>query len=116
MTRRLPHILAIVLACATLLAGVPLIAAAAPPDPQAGPSFAPLPFDPEGLSEARGETVEEEREKEQESGDAEIDLLPGPWDDAVLDMRRGGLVTLDSYQAATGSFAWGHSIRGPPVS
>jgi len=112
MERRLTLLLALVLACSTVLAGVPLIAA---PDPHSGPCAAPLPFDPEALSEARSETVEEEREEKQESGDSDIDLFTGPWSDAVLDMRRGGLLTLDFSQAATGSFAWGHSIRGPPV-
>jgi hypothetical protein len=115
MHRRLSFLLAVFLACSTVLAGVPLITASAASDPHAGPCVAPLPFDPEALSEARGETVEEEREEKQESGDSDIDLFTGPWSDAVLDMRRGGLLTLDSSQAATGSFAWGHSIRGPPV-
>lgn len=115
MERRLPLLLAIVLACATVLAGVPLITASAASDPQSGPCVAPVPVDPEGLSEARGETVEEEREEKQENAGSEIDLFTGSWGDAVLDMRRGGLVTLESCQAATGSFAWGHSIRGPPL-
>ena len=115
MTRRLPHMLAIVLACSTVLAGVPLIADAVPPDPYAGPCVAPEPVDPEGLSESRGENLEEEREEEQESPVSEIVLSVGRWADAVLDVRRVGLVTLDSLQAATGSFAWGRSIRGPPA-
>lgn len=116
MMSRLPHVLAIVLACSTVLAGVLLITGAALPDPQAGICLAPEPIDPEGLSESRGENVEEEREEEQESGDAELDLFIGRCCDAVLGMRRVGLVTLHSFQAATGSFAWGRSIRGPPVA
>lgn len=116
MIRRLTCLLAIVLACLTVLAGVPPIAGAAPRDSQAGPCLVPEPVDPEGLSESRGENVEEEREEEQESGDAELDLFVGRWGDAVLDTRRAGLLTLHSFQAATGSFEWGRSIRGPPVA
>lgn len=116
MMSRLPLVLAIVLACSTVLAGVPPIAGSAPRDSQAGPCLAPEPVDPERLSEFRGENVEEEREEEQESGDAELDLFVGRWGDAVLDTRRAGLLTLHSFQAATGSFEWGRSIRGPPVA
>lgn len=114
MNRRLPLVLAIVLACSTVLAGVPTIVGSAPPGSQTGPCLAPQPVDPERLSEFRGENVEEEREEEQRSGDAELDLFVGRRGDAVLDMRRAGLVTLHSFQAATGSFEWGRSIRGPP--
>lgn len=116
MIRRLPHVLAIVLACSTVLAGVPPIVGSAPRDSQAGPCLAPEPVDPERLSESRGETVEEEREEEQRSGDAELDLFFGRCGDTDLDMRRVGLVTPHSFQAATGSFEWGRSIRGPPVA
>jgi hypothetical protein len=114
MNRRLPLVLAIVLACSTVLAGVPSIAGSAPRDSQAGPCLAPEPVDVERLSELRGENVEEEREEEQRSGDAELDLFVGRRGDAVLDMRRVGLVAHHSFQAATGSFEWGRSIRGPP--
>lgn len=114
MERRLTLLLALVLACSTVLAGVPLITAAAAPDPQSGPCVAPLPFDPEGLSEARGETVEEEREEE--GADAELDLFTRPLVAVVVDLRESGLTALDSLSAAAGSSTPAWPIRGPPAS
>jgi hypothetical protein len=84
MVRRLPLILAIALACSTLLAGVPRIAAAA--DPHAGPAISPLSFDPESVSDSRGEATETEREEE-EAADAELDLFTRPRVAVVLDTR-----------------------------
>lgn len=113
MERRLPHILAILLACSTVLAGVPLIAACAPSDPHAGPCVAPVPCDPEEISESRVEASEEEREEE--GGDSEIELFSRPLVAVVLDMRRTGRTAHDSLQAAAGLLNAARFIRGPPA-
>jgi hypothetical protein len=114
MAFRLPHILAILLACATGVAGVPLIAASAPSDPQAGPYVAPVPCDPEGISESRVEAGEEER-GEEEDGDSEIEVFSQPLVAVVLDMRRTGRTAHDFLQAAAGSLNAARFIRGPPA-
>jgi hypothetical protein len=112
MARRLPLILSIALAGSTVLAGVPRIAAAA--DPHTGPVITPLPFDPESVSESRGETTETEREEE-ESADAELDLFTRPRIAVLLDMRCTGRTAPDSPRTAAGSCDSACFIRGPPV-
>lgn len=112
MMRRLPLILAIALACSTVLAGVPRIAAAT--DPQAGPVIAPLPFDPERVSESPGEATEKEREQE-EAADAELDLFMRPRVAVLLDMRCTGRTVPDLPRATTGSCDSARFIRGPPA-
>ena len=112
MARRLSLILAIALACSTVLAGVPLIAAAA--NLYTGPAIAPLPFDPESVSESRGEVTETEREEE-ESADAELDLFTRPRIAVLLDMRCTGRTAPDSSRATAGSCDSARFIRGPPA-
>jgi hypothetical protein len=112
MVRRLPLTLAIALACSTVLAGVPRIAAAS--DPQTGPVILPLPFDPERVSESRGEATEKEREEE-ESADAELDLFTRPRIAVLLDMRCTGRTAPDSSRATAGSCDSARFIRGPPA-
>lgn len=109
--RPMPLILAIILACSTVLAGVPLIATAT--DPQAGPVISPLQFDTEDVSESRCEASEEEREAE--GVDAALDLFARPRVAVGLDMHRAGRTALDSPRASTGSCDSARCIRGPPV-
>lgn len=112
MARRLPLILAIALACSTVLAGVPRIAAAA--NLHTGPAIAPLPFDPESVSESRSEVTETEREEE-EAADAELDLFTRPRITVVLDIRCAGRTVLDLPRSTTGSCDSARFIRGPPA-
>lgn len=112
MTRPLPLILTIALACSTVLAGVPRIAVAA--DSHTGPAITPLPFDPEKASESRGEATEKEREQE-EAADAELDLFTRPRVAVVLDMRCTGRTVSDVPRSTTGSWNSARFIRGPPA-
>lgn len=115
MIRRSPHVLAIVLACSTVLAGVPPIAGSPSPDPQAGTCLASEPVAPEGVSESRGENVEEEREEREEDGaDADLDLFGSPLVAVPVAVPSGVLITQDSWRTASFS-GWCHPIRGPPA-
>jgi hypothetical protein len=112
MIRRSPHVLAIVLACLTVLAGVPPIAGSPSPDPQAGTCLASEPVAPEGVSESRGENVEEEREED--GADADLDLFGSPLVAVPVAVPSGVLITQDSWRTASFS-GWCHPIRGPPA-
>jgi len=112
MVRRVPLMLAIALACSTVLAGVPLVAAAA--DHQPGPVIAPLPFDPETVSESAGESTEKEREQEEDT-DGELYLFTRPRAAVVLDMHRTGRSAVDAPRSPTGSSDSARFIRGPPA-
>jgi len=112
MVRRVSLMLAIALACSTVLAGVPLSPAAA--DLQVGPVIAPLPFEPEGVSASRGEEIAEEREEEKAAAST-LDLFTRPRVAVVLDMHRTGRTALDTPRAAPGDCDSVCFIRGPPA-
>jgi hypothetical protein len=112
MERRLTLLPALVLACATVLAGVPLIAAPTA-NPHSGPCVAPTPVDPEGVSDLRGETVEEEREEE--GADSDVKWFARPVVAVVFDPSSSSLVAVDSFQAAIAFFTSARFSRGPPA-
>jgi hypothetical protein len=114
MTRWLTHTLAIILACSTGLAGVPLITALGIPDPQAGAVLSPQPFDLEQAAECPGEQIEEEREEEQ-ADDTALELFVRPAVVVVSDRSGRGLAVRAAFQAAAGFRDAAHSIRGPPA-
>lgn len=110
MTRWLTHTLAIVLACSTGLAGVPLITALGIPDPQAGAMLSPQPFDLEKAAECPGEQIEEEQ-----ADDAAPEWFVRPAVAVVSDRSGRDLAARAAFQAAAGSRDAARSIRGPPA-
>ena len=114
MTRWLLHTLAIVLACSTGLAGVPLISALGIPDPHAGAVLSPWRFDLEKAAECPGEQLEEEREEEQ-ADDTAFKLFVQPAVAEVPDRSGRDLAARAAFQAAAGFRDAAHSIRGPPA-
>jgi len=114
MTRSLLHTLAIVLACSTGLAGVPLISALGIPDPQAGAVLSPQHFDLEKAAECPGEQLREEREEEQ-ADDTTLELFVQPAVAEVPNRSGRDLAARAAFQAAAGIRDAAHSIRGPPA-
>lgn len=117
MTQRLPHLLAILTASATLLAGIPLFATALAPPPSTVACFSTAPFDAENAAESRGEGCGEERnEKEpEEDGDGKLLLCSGGCTSVHSCARGQGVFVADSPVSA-GCFAGpAFSIRGPPA-
>lgn len=113
MVRRLPHLLAILTATATLLAGIPLFAAALAPAGGPGPCLCTSPFDADDGGESCG--AESEEREQEEDGDGKLHLLAG----AATDLRltacdRGLQVAVDPASARRFSGP-AFSIRGPPA-
>ena len=112
----LPRILVILTACSTVLAGIPLIAAAPQRDLRAGDCLASAPFDTDGASGSRGENVASERGEDlEEDVDAEaplfLDRLPG----IDLSSLPSGMTEPGGRPATAGCGGPTLSIRGPPA-
>lgn len=117
MTQRSPHLLAILTASATLLAGIPLFAAALAPPPSTVACFSTAPFDAENGAESRGEGCGEERiEKEhEEDGDGKPLLHSGGCTPVHSFARTQGVFVADSPASARCFAGPVFSIRGPPA-
>jgi hypothetical protein len=117
MTQRMPHLLAILTAFATALAGIPLFAAALAPPPGGGSCFSTAPFDCEDGAESRGAGCSEEREakEQEEDGDGKLHLTVGGAASARPTACPGGTVVVDRPAPARRFQGTAFSIRGPPA-
>lgn len=117
MTQRSIHLLAILTASATLVAGIPLFAAAVAPPPSTVACFSTAPCDAEKGGESRGEGCGEERNESEQEEDGDGKLL----------LCFGGRTTVNSFDCAQGVIVTDNpasarcfagpafSIRGPPA-
>lgn len=117
MVFRRPHILAILTACTTVLAGMPPLAATLPADAGTGTCVAPAPRDPDAAADTRQENAGkelEEKEKQQEDVDGRIHLFAGT--SAAIQLKAGlcGSADPDACPAVRSFSAPALSIRGPP--
>lgn len=117
MTQRLPHLLAILTASATVLAGIPLLAAALAPPPGGGACFSTIPFDCEDGAESCSAGCSEEREEkeQEEDGDGKLLLTCGGAATVRLAACPGGAVAVDRPAPARRFQGPAFSIRGPPA-
>lgn len=115
MRRCLPHVLAILTAFSTVLAGVPSFAAVRPCDPDDGLCITAAPCDAD--RDSLGETLEEERklEEEQEETDSELVLFAGPLSGPAADSPPGAAAGAEAASPASISTGIARSIRGPPA-
>lgn len=112
------HLLAVLTACSTALAGIPLMAAALAPERGAGACLATAPFDAEDGTDGRVESSgedREEREQREENGDGELHLFSGNCDAARESTVPRPIVLAPDPVSAGSFFGLAFSIRGPPV-
>jgi len=115
MRFRLPRVLAILTACSTVLAGMPLWAAGQICGPDHGCCIAAAPCDAERQS--LGESFEEERkqEEEQEETDSELILFAGPPSIPAPHQGPDEVAGAEASRTAVTSAGKDRSIRGPPA-
>jgi hypothetical protein len=118
MARRFPHLLAILTACSTMLAGISLFAVPLPSTPGAAASLSSAPVDADDAADPRCENAGkelEEKENQQEEVETRIHL----WADATVSLqvkaRLTGAANPDVCPAARRFSAPALPIRGPPL-
>lgn len=117
MVRRLPQLLAILTACSTMLAGIPLFAAAPTCVVGSDACISAAPCDSEDPVDPRGESAEkelEEQQEQQEDVDARIHLFAGTAVTIQLKASLTGTADPDACPATRSFSAPPLSIRGPP--
>lgn len=114
MQFRLPRILAILTAFATVLAGMPPLTAGQLCGPDHGCCIAAAPCDAERPS--RDESFEEERkQEEQEETDSDLVLFAWPFSDLATHHGPGEVAGVDTAPTARTAAGKNRSIRGPPT-